>query len=154
MLVDDIQLIAAAANEKGTGELAKRRQGGKTQSLPRIACLRPVKELRLHQARQRLARQAIRLRRRRGSKLTIQVMGIGGGKSIDTAKGVANELQLPVVIIPTSASTDAPTSALSVIYKENHEHSPAINYIKSPDMVLIDSTISKVHADATGAKGG
>ena len=69
------------------------------------------------------------------------IMGIGGGKSIDTAKGVANELQLPVVIIPTSASTDAPTSALSVIYKENHEHSHAINYIKSPDMVLIDSTI-------------
>ena len=44
------------------------------------------------------------------------IMGIGGGKSIDTAKGVANELQLPVVIIPTSASTDAPTSALSLIH--------------------------------------
>ena len=69
------------------------------------------------------------------------IMGIGGGKTLDTAKGVANTLKLPVVIVPTSASTDAPTSALSVIYKENHEHSHAINYVKSPDIVIIDSEI-------------
>jgi Glycerol dehydrogenase and related enzymes len=69
------------------------------------------------------------------------IMGIGGGKTLDTAKGAANALKLPVVIVPTSASTDAPTSALSVIYKENHEHSHSINYIKSPDIVIIDSEI-------------
>ena len=69
------------------------------------------------------------------------IMGIGGGKSIDTAKGIANSLKLPVVIVPTSASTDAPTSALSVIYKENHEHSHAVNYTKSPDIVILDSQI-------------
>lgn len=69
------------------------------------------------------------------------IMGIGGGKTLDTAKGAANTLNLPVVIVPTSASTDAPTSALSVIYKENHEHSHSINYIKSPDIVIIDSEI-------------
>ena len=39
------------------------------------------------------------------------IMGIGGGKTLDTAKGAANTLNLPVVIVPTSASTDAPTSA-------------------------------------------
>lgn len=69
------------------------------------------------------------------------IMAIGGGKTLDTGKGVANTLKLPVVIVPTSASTDAPTSALSVIYKENHEHSHSINYVKSPDMVIVDSEI-------------
>lgn len=69
------------------------------------------------------------------------IMAIGGGKTLDTGKGVADRLHLPVIIVPTSASTDAPTSALSVIYKENHEHSHSINYIKSPDLVLVDSSI-------------
>lgn len=54
----------------------------------------------------------------------------------------ASELiDLPVVIVPTSASTDAPTSAMSVIYNERHEHDDVYYYIKSPDMVLVDSEI-------------
>ena len=73
------------------------------------------------------------------------VVGIGGGKSLDTAKAVADDLRVPVIIVPTSASTDAPTSALSVIYKPDGEHSHARKYIKNPDVVLIDS---KIIADA------
>ena len=73
------------------------------------------------------------------------VVGIGGGKSLDTAKAVADDLQVPVIIVPTSASTDAPTSALSVIYKPDGEHSHARKYISNPDVVLIDS---KIIADA------
>ncbi len=46
------------------------------------------------------------------------VVGAGGGKAIDIAKAVGNKLDISVVCLPTIASTDAPTSALSVIYTE------------------------------------
>ena len=46
------------------------------------------------------------------------VVGIGGGKIFDTAKAVAYYCGIPVAVVPTVASTDAPCSALSVIYTD------------------------------------
>ena len=69
------------------------------------------------------------------------VVGIGGGKTLDTAKAVADNYHVPVIIAPTTASTDAPCSALSVIYKENGEHSHARHYVGSPNIVLMDSEV-------------
>ena len=46
------------------------------------------------------------------------VVGVGGGKIFDTAKAVAYYADTPVVICPTVASTDAPCSALSVVYTD------------------------------------
>lgn len=44
------------------------------------------------------------------------VVGIGGGKVIDTAKAVGYAAGARVAIVPTIASSDAPTSAVAVIY--------------------------------------
>ena len=69
------------------------------------------------------------------------VIGLGGGKTIDAAKAVSNDLNLPVVIIPTTASTDAPTSAISVIYTADGYFEKYILYDKNPELVLMDTQI-------------
>ena len=69
------------------------------------------------------------------------VVGIGGGKTIDTAKAVANRIKSPLIIVPTAASTDAPCSALSVLYTDEGVFSEIVQYAKNPDIVLVDSDI-------------
>lgn len=75
------------------------------------------------------------------SKGTRLVVGLGGGKTLDTVKAVADELQQPVVIVPTIASTDAPCSALSVIYSDSGVFESYRFYSKNPDLVLVDTFI-------------
>lgn len=69
------------------------------------------------------------------------VIGVGGGKTLDTAKAISDNLQLPVIIVPTTASTDAPTSALSVIYSDDGIFEGYKFYDKNPDLVLLDTGI-------------
>lgn len=69
------------------------------------------------------------------------VVGIGGGKLIDIAKGVRHALKSALIIVPTSASSDAPTSALSVLYNEDGSHSHEVFYQTNPDIVLVDTSL-------------
>src|SRR5262249_6373581 len=69
------------------------------------------------------------------------ILGAGGGKVLDTARAAAADLGLPVVNCPTVASSDAPCSALSVIYTDAGVFQEYRFYRKNPDLVLVDTQV-------------
>lgn len=83
------------------------------------------------------------------------LVGAGGGKASDTARAVADELNLPAIITPTLASTDSPCSALSVIYSEGGSVEGFRFYNRHPLLVLVDTQVvaHAVHNDITEIPG-
>src|SRR6266568_1804095 len=69
------------------------------------------------------------------------IIGAGGGKVLDTARAVASDLNLPVVNCPTIASSDAPCSALSVVYTDAGVFEQYRIYRRNPDLVLVDTEV-------------
>jgi glycerol dehydrogenase len=69
------------------------------------------------------------------------IAGVGGGKTLDTAKAVGQQLSLPVAVVPTIASTDAPCSSLSIVYTPEGEFLRAVFHGRNPNLVLVDTGI-------------
>ena len=66
-------------------------------------------------------------------------IGLGGGKAIDTAKCVAQGDAL--IICPTIAATDAPTSHSAVMYTPDGAFDDYAYFKQSPSVVMIDTTV-------------
>lgn len=67
------------------------------------------------------------------------IIGLGGGKAIDTAKCVAQGDAL--IIVPTIAATDAPTSHSAVLYTPDGQFDDYAYFKQSPSVILIDTTV-------------
>ena len=69
------------------------------------------------------------------------VIGVGGGKIFDTAKAVAYYVESPVIVCPTIAATDAPCSALTVVYTDDGVFEEYLWLPANPNLVLVDTDI-------------
>ena len=69
------------------------------------------------------------------------MIGLGGGKALDTARAAADALNCPLILVPTVASNDAPCSALAVIHDDEGAVIELRRTKRNPDIVLVDTAV-------------
>ena len=81
------------------------------------------------------------------------IIGIGGGKALDTAKLLAHECHVPIITIPTSAATRAAWTALSNIYSDQGAFLYDISLARCPELLILDYGIIKTGPPRTFVAG-
>ncbi len=69
------------------------------------------------------------------------IVGVGGGKCLDAGRMVSERFSVPFISIPTTAATDAPTAAHSVIYDTSGVFLDIEFHKTNPSMVIVDTDI-------------
>lgn len=69
------------------------------------------------------------------------LIGIGGGKGLDAAKGTALALDLPFVAVPSIASNDSPTARSLAVYNDDHVLVAIESLSQSPHLVVVDTAL-------------
>ncbi|MDR1133955.1 MAG: iron-containing alcohol dehydrogenase [Synergistaceae bacterium] len=69
------------------------------------------------------------------------VIGLGGGRVIDTAKIAATLLKVPAITVPTIAATCAAWAAVSIVYDGDGKYKDAFFNTIGPELVLADARI-------------
>lgn len=69
------------------------------------------------------------------------IVGVGGGKALDTSKAAAERANIPSVTIPTTAATCAATTPLSIVYTEKGDFEALLHLSVPPVHIFMDSGI-------------
>ena len=66
------------------------------------------------------------------------VIGIGGGRVLDTAKLTAEDLNAPIICVPTLASNCAPFTPIGAIYHTDHTFERVAYFKQAPYATIVD----------------
>jgi len=69
------------------------------------------------------------------------IIAVGGGKALDAGKAIALKIGVPVVSVPTIASTDGPASRGIAMYDGNHNLVRVDQMPANPAAVIVDTTV-------------